>query len=76
MRKETDCFGQLQTELEASHREGRQSSDYLQERLGSNDQPPDQVYGTLDGAKVRIEKGQNTAQPAAKGSEKEKRREI
>ena len=76
MGKETECFGQLQTELEASHKEGSQSSDYLQERLRSDDQPPDQVYGALDGAKVRIEKHQKTAQPAAMGSEKEKWREI
>ena len=76
MGKETECFGQLQTEFEASHREGSQSSDYLQERLGSDDQPPERVYGALDGAKVHIEKGQKTAQPAAKESEKEKWREI
>ena len=41
--KETECFGQLQTELEACHKEGTQSSDYLQERLGSHDQPPERV---------------------------------
>ena len=72
MGKETECFGQLQTEFEARHKEGSQSSDYLQERLRSDDQPPDRVYGALDGAKVCIEKHQKTAQPAAKGSEKEK----
>ena len=70
--KETECFWQLQTELEASHKEGSQSSDYLQECLRSHDQPPERVYGVLDGAKGRIEKRQKTAQPAAKGSEKEK----
>ena len=74
--KGTESFGQLQTELEASHKEGRQSSDYLQERLRSHDQLPERVYGALDGAKVRIEKGQKTAQPAAMGSEKENWREI
>ena len=74
--KETESFGQLQTELEASHKEGSHSSDYLQERLRSHNQPPERVYGALDGAKVRIEKHQKTAQPASKGSEKEKRREI
>ena len=74
--KETESIGQLQTEMEASHKEGRQSSDYLQERLRSDDQPPERVYGALEGAKVRIEKGQKTTQPAAKGSEKEKRCEI
>ena len=35
--KETECFGQLQTEFEARHKEGSQSSDYLQERLCSDD---------------------------------------
>ena len=65
--KGTESFGQLQTEMEASHKEGRQSSDYLQELLRSRDQPPERVYGALDGAKVRIEKGQITAQPAAMG---------
>ena len=74
--KETECFGQLQTELEASHKEGSQSSDYLQERLRSHDQPPERVYGAHDGAKVRIEKGQKTAHPASMGSEKVKWREI
>ena len=74
--KETECFGQLQTEFEASHKEGSQSSDYLQERLGYDDQPPERVYGALEGAKVGIEKCQKTAQPAAMGSEKEKWCEI
>ena len=41
--KETESFGQLQTELEDSHKEGRQSSNYLQERLRSDDQPPERV---------------------------------
>ena len=56
--KETESIGELQTEFEVSHKEGSQSSDYLQERLRSDDQPPDRVYGTMDGAKVRIEKRQ------------------
>ena len=37
--KETESIGQLQTEMEASHKEGRPSSNYLQERLRSHDQP-------------------------------------
>ena len=67
--EETECFGQLQTELEASHKEGSQCSDYLQEGLRSHDQPPERVYGVLDGAKVGIEKRQITSQSAAKGTE-------
>ena len=65
--KETECFGQLQTEMEASHREGRQSSDYLQECLGSDDLPPERVYGALDGAKVYIEKRQENGPTSRKG---------
>ena len=52
--KETECFGQLQTEMEASHKEGRQSSDYLQERLRSDDQPPERVCGALMGPRCAL----------------------
>ena len=64
--KETERIGQLQTEMEASHKEGSQSSDYLQERLRSDDQPLERVYGTMDGAQACIEKRQKTAHPATK----------
>ena len=67
MGKETECFGELQTELEASHKEGRQSSDYLQERLRSDDKSPKRVYGALDGAKVCIGKRQENGPTSRNG---------
>ena len=55
IRKETQSFGELQAAREAELVEQSQDTAYLQERLRTETELPARVYGSLDGAHVRIE---------------------
>lgn len=55
IRKETQRFGQLQREKEDEWIEKSQDLTYLQERLRTEKDIPKRIYGSIDGAKVRIE---------------------
>lgn len=70
VRKETQAFGQLQVEREQRQITKSQDETYLQERLRNETDIPQRVYGSLDGAHVRIE--ERSQEP----SEPEKWREM
>ena len=55
IRKETQGFGQCQVEREEKQIEQYQDEAHLQERLRTETERPEQLYGSLDGAHVRIE---------------------
>ena len=55
VRKETQAFGQLQVAREQRQIAQSQDEAYLQERLRTETDIPQRVYGSLDGAHVRIE---------------------
>ena len=65
-RKGTQGFGQFQVECEAQQKLQSQDEAYLQERLRTETERPERLYGSLDGAHVRIEEP----------DEDEKRREM
>jgi hypothetical protein len=54
-RKETQGYGALQTAREDEWIQQSQDPTYLQERLRTEQARPQRVYGSLDGAHVRIE---------------------
>jgi len=56
IRKETQGFGELQAEREALWIAQSQDEAWLQERLRCPEPVPKRLYGSLDGAHVRIEK--------------------
>ena len=80
IRKETQCFGELQAAREAELIAQSQEMAYLQERLRTETEPPVRVYGSLDGAHVRIEeRGQRAEaenQPVEASPEDDKWREV
>ncbi len=55
IRKETQGFGQSQEEVEEQHKAQSQDEERLQERLRTETERPERLYGSLDGAHVRIE---------------------
>jgi hypothetical protein len=55
IRKETQGFGQFRVDYEEKLKEQCQDEAYLQERLRRETERPEQLYGSLDGAHVRIE---------------------
>lgn len=55
IRKETQGFGQFQVECEEQWKAQCQDEAYLQARLRQATKRPEQLYGSLDGAHVRIE---------------------
>jgi len=55
VRKETELFGQLHAEQESRQKKASHDPAYLQARLREEHQPPLRLYGSLDGAHVRIE---------------------
>jgi hypothetical protein len=55
VRKETEQFGQLQAAQESRHKENSHDPAYLQARLREPLPVPPRLYGSLDGAHVRIE---------------------
>jgi hypothetical protein len=55
IRKETQGFGNYQVESEEKQKTQSQDEEYLQERLRMEVARPAQMYGSLDGAHVRIE---------------------
>lgn len=55
IRKETQGFGQSQEEVEEKHKAQSQDEERLQERLRTETEQPERLYGSLDGAHVRIE---------------------
>jgi hypothetical protein len=59
VRKETQAFGQLQVERDQTQIAHSQDESYLQERLRTETDLPQRVYGSLDGAHVRIEERGN-----------------
>jgi len=59
IRKETQRFGKLQGEQEDEWIKKSQNLAYLQERLRTERDIPNRVYGSIDGAKVRIEERSN-----------------
>jgi hypothetical protein len=59
VRKETQSFGQLQVERDQTQMAHSQDESYLQERLRTETDLPQRVYGSLDGAHVRIEERGN-----------------
>ena len=70
IRKETQGYGQLQVEQDKTQIAQSQDEAYLQERLRTETDIPQRVYGSLDGAHVRIEERSN------EHKEKEKWREM
>ena len=67
IRKETQSFGELQAVREAELVEQSHDTAYLQERLRMETEPPARVYGSLDGAHVRIEERSEAQNPPKKG---------
>jgi hypothetical protein len=59
IRKETHCFGELQCQREEQWITQSQDRDYLQERLRTETERPKRLYGSIDGAHVRIEERQS-----------------
>ena len=55
IRKECQGFGQFQAEGEAKLKAQSQAEEYLQKRLREATERPERLYGSLDGAHVRIE---------------------
>lgn len=55
IRKETQGFGQYQMDCEEKLKAQCQNETYLQERARTETEYPEQLYGSLDGAHVRIE---------------------
>lgn len=55
IRKETQRYGELQSKQEGEWIHNSQDPAYLQERLRTEKDRPKRVYGSIDGAKVRIE---------------------
>lgn len=55
IRKETQGYGELQIEREATWMQQSQDPAALQERLRTETERPKRVYGSIDGAHVRIE---------------------
>jgi hypothetical protein len=55
IRKETQSFGPFRVDYENKLKEQYQDETYLQERLRKETDRPEQLYGSLDGAHVRIE---------------------
>ncbi|MBC8508263.1 MAG: ISKra4 family transposase [Anaerolineales bacterium] len=55
IRKETQQFGELQAERENKLIKQSQDIAYLQERLRTETDLPERMYGSIDGAQVRIE---------------------
>jgi len=55
IRKETQGFGQNQMDCEEKLKAQCQDEAYLQERIRTETEQPEQLYGSLDGAHVRIE---------------------
>jgi hypothetical protein len=55
IRKETQGFGQIRVDSEEKWSAQCQDEVYLQERLRQETERPEQMYGSLDGAHVRIE---------------------
>jgi len=72
VRKETECFGQLQAQVEAQQREASQNPAWLLARRREQQAVPRRLYGALDGAHVRIE----PRKKAKNGSPPEKWREM
>lgn len=54
IRKETQGFGQYQVDCEEKQKAQCQDEAYLQERLRTEAERPERLYGSLDGAHVRI----------------------
>jgi hypothetical protein len=55
IRKETQGFGQFQVKCEEKWKAQSQAEDDLQKRLREETERPERLYGSLDGAHVRIE---------------------
>jgi hypothetical protein len=70
IRKETHRFGQLQSQREEQMIAESQDLIHLQERLRTETERPQRLYGSIDGANVRIEERQ------AQNVETEKWREM
>lgn len=70
IRKETHRFGKLQSQREEQMVADSQDPGHLQERLRTETAYPQRLYGSIDGAYVRIEERQ------AKNTETEKWREM
>ena len=49
LRKETECFGELQKKLEMEQEEQSQQESWLQERLQKVGKPAGRLYGSIDG---------------------------
>ena len=68
VRKETQGFGELQATREETQMERSQDAAYLQQRLRTETAAPKRLYGSLDGAHVRIEeRNQRTEHPEHEG---------
>lgn len=73
VRKETQGFGKLQAEQESALIDQSQDEAYLQQRLRTTVAPPPRLYGSLDGAQVRIEERDHSSESA---QDREKWREM
>jgi hypothetical protein len=69
IRKETQGYGKYQLERESEWIQASQDPDYLQVRLRTQQERPVQVYGSIDGAHVRIEERSRTNNAAEKWRE-------
>jgi hypothetical protein len=76
IRKETECFGQLQGAWEQERQALSQDPQHLQARLRDPTPPPERLYGSLDGAHVRIEPRHQEKKPAEADPSPEKWREM
>jgi hypothetical protein len=69
IRKETQGYGEIQVEREAEWIQESQDPDELQVRLRMEKERPLRVYGSIDGAHVRIEERSPVAEAAEKWRE-------
>lgn len=69
LRKETQGFGELQLEREAEWIQASQDPNELQARLRTEQERPERVYGSIDGAHVRIEERSQVEEIAEKWRE-------
>jgi len=69
IRKETQGYGQYQLEREAEWIRASQDPEALQVRLRTEQERPPRVYGSIDGAHVRIEERSTVAESAEKWRE-------
>lgn len=69
VRKETQCFGRLQRQREAKWIQEYDDDQFLLERERLHQEKPERIYGSIDGAFVRIEEREKSPEPIEKWRE-------